>query len=305
MFDERFLEEEKRNSFFVTSNRKLLWKYEIDMLMWLESVCEIHNINYFLIGGSEIGAVRHNGFIPWDDDIDIGMLRSDFNKFLEVYREEIPNYYELQYRFSEKKDCWSNLCRIRDRRTTGIICNQIGKKISHGVFIEIYPYDYIPISYKEQQKLATKVNRLICILRDKIKQVPIKGIKLKIWKLCYLGISPEAIDKKIDRICQSYQNRGLVSTTMIPQYLKNGSEVLNETDVNETIKVPFEYTVARIPKAYHRCLTKQFGDYMKLPPKEERGVHHSTMVFYDPTKPYYEYVGESVEELISINGYKI
>lgn len=305
MHDNEFLKEENRNGFEVTKNRKLLWKYEIDMLLWLESICDKYHINYFLIGGSEIGAVRHKGFIPWDDDIDLGMLRSDFNKFLEVCNREVPDFYEIQYRFSDGKDCWSNLCRIRDSRTTGIINNQIGKKISHGVFVEIYPYDYVPVSRKEQIRLANKINILINVLLDKINQVPVKGIRMKLWKILFFWASPETIDRRIDSICQSFNDCGVVSTTMIPQYLKSGAEVLDKDDVVETIKVPFEYTTARIPKQYHKCLTRQYGNYMELPPVEQRGLHHSTLVFYDPERPYTEYSGKSTGELIEKYGFMI
>ena len=88
---------EKRCGFDVTDNRVLLWQSEMKMLQWLEKVCSKYSITYFLIGGSEIGAVRHKGFIPWDDDIDIGMLRKDFEVLLRVWKDELPEDYEFVF----------------------------------------------------------------------------------------------------------------------------------------------------------------------------------------------------------------
>ena len=82
MLDRKYLTDEVIDGYKVSANRKKLWVTELDLLSFLEEVCIRENINYYLLFGSAIGAVRHKGFIPWDDDIDLGMLREDFEKFL-------------------------------------------------------------------------------------------------------------------------------------------------------------------------------------------------------------------------------
>ena len=302
-----FESEEVRDGFRISKFRKLLWKKEISMLEWLESICVKENINYFLIGGSEIGAVRHKGFIPWDDDIDLGMLRSDFDRFLLCYEKYIPENYSIQYGLDKEHGVWSSLLRIRDNTTTGIIHNQIGKLISHGCFIEVYCYDAVPESQKKQKEMARKISQLITVLRDRIGQKPYKGIKSFFVKAKFQHLSDELIVKKIEKECKKYSNSGskYVSTAILPYYLLSGSEVLLKEDVASTISIPFEYTTVRIPIGYDRCLRKQYGEYMELPPVEERGQHHSTQVFYDPTKPYTAYKETSMQELFDKYGYLI
>lgn len=296
---------EKRCGFDVTDNRVLLWQSEMKMLQWLEKVCSKYSITYFLIGGSEIGAVRHKGFIPWDDDIDIGMLRKDFEVLLRVWKDELPEDYEFQYRFIEKNEAWCNLCRLRDRNTTGIIDNQIGKDIVHGAFIEIYAYDNLPDDRGKQLKMAKEMNCLIQILQNRLGQKKLRGWKMKMLALFYRSKSVEEIDRIIDKCCKTYaeQTTRNVGTLMCPQYVLSGAEVLLREDVEETILVPFETVSARIPKGFHRCLTKQYGDYMELPPIEQRGTHHSTKVFYDPTVSYQNYKEKNMKDLFEKYGY--
>lgn len=296
---------EEREGFQISENRQLLWKHEIEMIEWLGKVCDKYEIQYFLIGGSEIGAVRHKGFIPWDDDIDLGMLRVDFERFLQVFENELPGYYELQYKIIGDSDVWSNLCRIRDKRTTGIIDNQIGKKIAHGAFIEIYPYDNLPESNRMQKRLAKRVNRLIQIIQDRIGQKPVVGFRMKIWKQIYNCKSIVEIDSLIDATCKMYmgENTRYVGTLMSPQYVLSGNEVLLRSDLEKTIKVPFENTKVHIPQGFDRCLRKQYGNYMALPPVDQRGTHHSSKVFYDPSKPYTQYQEKDIKDLFEKYGY--
>lgn len=300
-----FLDEEIRCDFKISSNRKLLWYKEITMLDWLEEICQKEGLDYFLIGGSEIGVVRHKGFIPWDDDIDIGMLRKYFDKFLDVYKKYLPVGYSVQFGLDKDNGIWSSLVRIRDDNSTGIIDNQVGKKISHGVFIELYCYDTVPADKKSQKRLAREVSNYLMVLQDKIGQIPITGKRGKLLKLMYGHMSTETLVKKIDKLCRSYskQETGYVSTPILPQYLNDGSEVLNLSDVEKTIRMPFEYTMARIPVGYQHSLTKEFGDYMELPPVEKRGTHHSVKVFYDATKPYTFYSEKSMDELFEKYGF--
>ena len=298
-----FLDEEIRCDFKVSTNRKLLWKKEIDLLKWLEGVCEKEKLDYFLIAGSEIGVIRHSGFIPWDDDIDIGMLRVNFDKFLKVYKEYLPKEYEVQFGLDEQNGVWSSLIRIRDNNSTGIINNQIGKNISHGVFIEIYCFDFVPEKKNKQKKLARKASGYLLVLQDKIGQIPAKGKRAILLKLLYRRLSTKDLVDKIDVLCRSIPKSNCVSTIMLPKYLAEGTEVFDFVDVEKTISLPFEYITARVPIGYDNCLTREFGDYLTLPPINERGIHHSTKVFYDASKPYTEYKEESMQELFDKYGF--
>ena len=132
--------------FYVDKDRIKLWQIELNLLDGFKEICKENDLSYFLIGGSAIGAVRHKGFIPWDDDMDIGMLRPDFERFIATCKEKLGRDMYLEYGLdSENKEFYS-FCRLRDRNSTAVIRSQYKRKGVHGVFIEIYPFDKVPKS---------------------------------------------------------------------------------------------------------------------------------------------------------------
>ena len=141
MNDKEYICDEIRDKFQVSSIRKKVWLCELKIAQWFCTVCSKYNLSYFLIGGSAIGAVRHNGFIPWDDDLDIGMLRNNFETFKEVAPKELPDEYYIEYGVLSD-NIFSSLLRIRNKNTTGILVDEFRQgSEGGGIFIEIYPFD--------------------------------------------------------------------------------------------------------------------------------------------------------------------
>lgn len=289
MIDSKCLTDEVIDGYKVSANRKKLWVTELNLLSYLEAVCVRENINYYLLFGSAIGAVRHKGFIPWDDDIDLGMLREDFEKFLKADKSDWPDYIDIQYGVSDHGV--DTLLRIRDARTTGITRGDINKSGNKGAFIEIYVFDAADNKAIRniQLKLTGFLERSMacCFLpaqnmnfKKKVRAAVVKLVGLKrTWAL-------------FDMICQmqnSHKHSTYVDTPCLPHYAKTGQHLFYRVDVEESIYVPFENTEVRIPKGYDRCLSTRYGDYMEMPPIEKRGTHHSFEVFYDPNCPYTEY----------------
>ena len=278
--------------YMVSANRKKLWVKELRLLDILNSICEQLNIKYFLSFGSCIGAVRHNGFIPWDDDIDIGMLRKDFEILLEEGRELFPNDISIQFGISEHG--FDNLMRIRDVNTTGITSRELNLKGCKGAFIEIYCFDDVNNNLLRRFQInALRIINKIILERTNGEQIDNKSLRFvsRILK----KYNTEKLWRLYNSICQMQNNRNCtyVDTPIIPGYAKNDKHLFFKEDVIDTIKVPFEYTYAYIPKGYDRCLTTRYGNYMDLPPVESRGTHHECVVFYDPNKPYIEYEGST------------
>lgn len=276
----------------VSTNRKKLWVCEIDLLNTLDDLCTKLGISYFMLWGSAIGAVRHKGFIPWDDDIDIGMLRDDF----EILRKNIsgvfPSYVDIQYGVSEHGV--DSLLRIRDGRTTGIIFHETEMPGNKGIFIEIYPFDYI--SNLALNKIQVRLNFVLqkC-MKAKFHQTKKGFLVRSLYRIMNTLFTTEKMWKMTESIGQ-WQNkkRGkYIDTPTIPSsYTIKGEHLVLLEDCIETIVVPFEYTEARIPKGYDRVLKKQYPNYMDLPPVEKRGTHHRNIVFYDPNRSYTEYEGD-------------
>lgn len=284
--NQRFnFDEEIRCDYKVSSNRKKLWACELDMLDILDKICNELNIQYFLIFGSALGAVRHDGFIPWDDDIDIGMIREDF----EIFRKEgcrlLPEYIGNQYGVS--KHGVDTVLRLRDSRTTGITYLELKRPGNKGAFIELYPFDHVKNVYLRdiQVFFTDKCVRLMRKIEAKMEiNDNNKLICLKmIWKLY------ETVCKLQNRFSCKY-----VDTIALPGYTTKREDLFEEKYVSKTIIHKFENTKVRLPMGNDICLTQQYGNYMKFPPVEERGTFHENIVFYDPNVSYKEYLNSDI-----------
>lgn len=132
---------------------------ELDILKCFISICEKNNLRYFLIGGTLLGSVRHKGFIPWDDDIDVGMPRKDYELFIERARHHLPDYYFVQT-FSTDPSYPNNFMKIRDSRTTFLETAVKHLRMNHGVFIDVFLLDEYP-SNKMVQHWLNFENRIL------------------------------------------------------------------------------------------------------------------------------------------------
>lgn len=140
-FPEGFLNEEIRNDWIVTCEMKKIWAISIALLEQVRIICENHNLEYFAIGGTAIGAIRHKGFIPWDDDIDIALKRPDYDKFIEFAKNELEYPFELQTTLIDNNFYNKNFARIRHSLSTGISSYDGKLPCNNGVFIDIMPLD--------------------------------------------------------------------------------------------------------------------------------------------------------------------
>ncbi len=284
------LDEEYRNGFYVDSSRKKIWDIELNMLEFLKKVCRENSIEWFLIGGSAIGAVRHKGFIPWDDDIDLGMKREDFEKFIKCASKYLPAQFELQYGLKSDESEFHYFCRIRDKNSTGIIRQEYALKGVKGVFIEIYPFDGVP-NLKILRTIQWKMSMAyIELIRNRVYHTHM-GKRAKILAWCNKNKNTQDLYIKWLKLCNKYNGKKykLVDTVSIPGYSESEVDLFKVEDIASVYEVPFETTTANIAVGNDNCLRKTYGDYMQLPPEGERGMHHQTEVFYDPFKPYTEY----------------
>lgn len=141
---EDFCEEEIRCNYTISKKMKEVWAIELDLLNEIIRVCVKYDIRYYAIGGTLLGAIRHEGFIPWDDDIDIAMSREDYDKLCLVAQKEICEPYFCQ---TIQSDYGSRpFIRVRNSQTTGIQRQEVGSKVPYnqGIFIDIFPWDNIP-----------------------------------------------------------------------------------------------------------------------------------------------------------------
>lgn len=293
------LEPETKCDFYIDTNRKKVWQTELDILEKVIEICEKNNIKYFLASGTLLGAVRHKGFIPWDDDIDLVMKREDYNKFLEIAEKKLTYPYFLQC-YKTEKDYIRGHAQVRNSETTAIIRGDRYNTYNKGVFIDVFPLDNVPNGTLKRKIFLAELEfrkkmLLLYFQRNNIKKDSIKArIKLLIVNAYWAVFDLEKNILKYEKLLQKYDK---INTD------ENGSLGFRPDDTKfknswfeGEVEVDFEYLKLKAPSGYHEFLASQYGDYMKLPENKNGSAHGST--FFDTEKSYKEYE-DKIEEIIN------
>ncbi len=265
-----------------------LKKIELDMLINFVEVCNKLKLKYYLLGGTLLGAVRHKGFIPWDDDIDIGMPRKDYDIFMCKGQELLRENLFLQ-NIDTDKEYYLNFAKIRNSETTFVESSYRHHRINHGVYIDIFPLDYFPDD-ENQRKVFRRKNSMYNLRIAAEFYLPnTKTVKFKIATLLLKIVFPTAmkISRKRERLFKSVEKSS---------YLANycgawgAREIVPKDWYGEGTELCFEGIKVTAPKEYDKWLTQVYGDYMQLPPVEKQKGHHFVEVI-DLEKSYREYMG--------------
>lgn len=277
------------NSVISKENERLLKDCELNMLKALSEVCSKLNIQFFLVGGTLLGAVRHKGFIPWDDDIDVGMLRKDYDRFVNEGQALLPEYYFLQTNKSDPQYPY-NFAKLRDSRTAFVETVLKNRDINHGVFLDIFPFDYYPEKKNDAIILELKKKFLTNrIQNDLYFEVPEKhsfvGTVMLILGRVFYPKAQKAIDAKEVLISDN------AASSLVTNYCGawGKKEIVPLAWLSEVCYLQFEDIMAPCPKYYKEYLKNVYGDYMKLPPEEKRVGHHFNEVI-DLYHSYSEYL---------------
>lgn len=253
---------------------------QLEMLKKIDSFCNENKIKYFLTAGTLIGAVRHGGYIPWDDDIDIMMLRSDYDKFLQLFNGKIENLVvdapELNWNY------YAPYANVYDNRTLleeGAYNGHRGQEI--GVKIDVFPFDILPDSellYTITRRLVRFLNKIMAAKRNvqPFYKMRIKTIFVRLF-FCWLPFS--TIQKIIRFIATSNTKNTdgdiFLRTFDITEPMRARKEVFASTKM-----LKFEDYSFPVPVEYDEYLKIRFGDYMKLPPVEKRVAEHNFKAYW-------------------------
>lgn len=266
--DENFYKEEIRNDYLISADMKKVWAVELEILEQIDLICRKHDIRYFAAFGTLLGAVRHQGFIPWDDDIDLMMLRDDYARFQQI----AP--LELSYPYNFVGECDNGIVRVHskveDERTSAVIVPE-NYEAHQGIFVDIFPIDDLPDgSVKKNNIFRMQFEMWLGIFNPEpiMQYLADSSIPEDKYVLGRNMLSEFVNMKYADRVklfnsvCES--NFGESDTVgYLAGCLKKYKANIKRYYFGETLYVPFENTTIPIPKYYDEILTDRYGDYMK------------------------------------------
>lgn len=267
--------------------RKDVRKTQLNILIKLDEICEKHGLHYYLAFGTCLGALRHKGFIPWDDDIDVLMPYEDTRKLIRLQNEFGKKYF-VQSKETDA-DYRSIAMRVRDEETTCIEGDEVDLKTHKGIYVDIYPY---------YECSSNKFVRMVDILRSNLLKVLVNnrppvnhGGAMAAVSRCVLALYSGR--KRMNKIKKLEDRLSTVKGNEILDYY--GQDITLFTAISypkrwfgKPKKLEFEgmyFNGATEPEKY---MKKRYGDYMNLPPVEDQVVHH-TYIKIDPYKSYKEY----------------
>ena len=295
---EHFLEKEVRCGYEVSEKLKKIWAVQMDLLQHLLDICKKYQINVQVFIGTLLGAVRHKGMIPWDDDIDVAMARPDFEKFCKVAPKELQGQYFFQTALSDRK-FFLGFGRLRNSLTTGVITDNESCDYNNGIYIDVYVLDGLSDS-----KILNKIQSLLQHLV--VKCCTTYG------RDCRRNNSPVEIASRLFRPLirlfpfewwYSLYNKilsmwtGRTDKLALQTHFDLGKKYcIKKSELADTIEMPFENMMVPVTKAYDAVLSRIYGDYMSFPPPEQRGKWHEGQIHFEPDIPYKEYLSKLVHD---------
>lgn len=287
---EDFFKEEVRCDYLISAEMKRIWAVQMDMYLSFAEVCDKFGLKYFLDGGTLLGAIRHDGYIPWDDDLDVIMPREDYNKFMTLSSEfSDPIFLQTPYTDPGYYVSW---IKLRNSSTTGLSKDLVKEPFNQGIWLDIFPLDYcIPALYEENRNCIYE-HMMKCSSAMKTHSYNMLDERQKENYIRYQSDNPLKEWEAIQAIAANPEYRTSEDMSNVVTLVYGASHLMWKAEwYKDSVMHKFETFEAPIPIGWHARLENQFGDYMKFPPVEQRGVRHSNMLF-DPDKSYLLYTNQ-------------
>lgn len=285
VISDKFLEPETICDFYVDEQRKKVWGIGIDLLVKLDRVCREHNLRYSVAFGSLLGIIRHKGFIPWDDDIDVVMPREDYEK-LRLLKSKFDEPYFLQYPGDE--GYLFSFAKLRNSKTTSISKPFRYESFNQGQFLDIFPLDNFC-----KTNIEENINRIKCLIAEcsaLMRRRNPNPDEIDIQKMAQFPItrSGETVIKELEEVLTQHNNQPSTSYTAWCCVMYDYKRMTFDKRIfDDLIETDFYNHKVFIPRKFHEALKTTYGDYMQFPPIEKRGTWHSNS-FFAPDIPYKE-----------------
>ncbi len=274
----------------------VLQETEFEILKAFDAVCRQLELPYFLVCGSALGAVKYGGFIPWDDDVDVGMFREDYRIFLEKAPALLPEHLFLQ-NFRSDPQFPQIFSKLRNSNTTYLEKSVASLPIHHGVFIDIFPLDGFPKG-KWQQKKLIFFKRLYASMLLSVCDIPRKGLSRLTYPVFhFLGVRKHTakIAAKCERLISSVPVSG--SEIICNHGNWQGSlEYAPRWHYGSGTPMTFEGLQVLVPEHYEEYLTQKYGDYRQDLPETQKKGHHYHLVC-DCDRSYQQYTNATEESI--------
>ena len=259
-----------------------LRQIQLRLLKCVDTICVENNLHYSLCGGTLIGAIRHKGYIPWDDDIDVMFPRGDYEQFIKIAGRRLPNNLAV-YTCFNKQDYYYPFAKLVD--TTTILeepCDRLFEGL--GVYVDLFPCDGLPNVEKKRNaywsviRIWKRLNTMVYQKTAKGESLPKRLLRKSVFFL-YRFKSKSSLAKKINRLAMqnSFATSEYVACSVAGYGMK---EQIRKTVFDSYIDVPFEGEIFKSFSGYDEYLHSLYGDYMQFPPEDKRVFRHQFKAWY-------------------------
>lgn len=272
-----FYQDEVRYGFYVPTAIKQAWGAELQILAEIDRICKKYNIRYFAEWGTLIGAVRHGGFVPWDDDLDIGMLREDYERFKEVAKDELPGEFAI-HDYATKENHWLFLSRV-------VNCNQICFEEEHLRKYHNFPYiatvdifvmDYLYRDEEQEKARCEEIKHILAVadqiiegrMQDSVREMFLQELENKYHTKLPRTENARELGISLYRLAELQMARVSADESdavaqIFPWVLK-GNRGLPKKCYDTLVRLPFEEITIPVPADYDTALRYRYGDYMTI-----------------------------------------
>lgn len=264
-------------------NIKEIQNVELDILDYVTEICRENGLRYFLAGGTLLGAVRHKGFIPWDNDVDISMPRPDYIKLIDIMEKQSNERYRI-LRARDDNDYYYPFAKVVDTKTKLIELTRSNSVSNLGLFIDIFPIDTVPTDFDVAEERLRYVNKWGIKIAGSVASAKDLSIFRKIthfiWYALFKVLGRERCFERVEGKL-SYNQFGSTGYIASTYGLRGKKEIIEYQAFASTVELLFEGKKYNCPVGYDKYLKQMYGDYMKLPPEKDRIAPHDVDVYID------------------------